>query len=195
MGTSPSALQSRHQLTFLQRNAQRVRITALLFVTLFLMYPSTFIAQYRQIFNSDIPQISKMLVFDDTLFGCSGSQRGNSGPFLYSIDGGASWQTYFSPLSWLDAEVTDIAVEDSLLYVLTDHGLFRKSLREKAFFWVTQTADNAYGANRTQSFAAGAGQTLRARRVAPLRGNPLRNLGIRRSRGDLGRSLPPFRGI
>ncbi|MDX9757865.1 MAG: sialidase family protein, partial [Bacteroidota bacterium] len=113
-------------------------ITRFAIIATILALTSPLSAQYTQIFDSAIPAIRKMLVFDDTLYGCSGSLYGNSGPLVFSTDGGAHWYTYISPIFWLNAEVRDIAREDSLLYILTNQGLFRKSLREKAFTWVTR---------------------------------------------------------
>lgn len=121
-----------------RENRMRALIIPLAFVAALVPLAVPVSAQYTQILDPDIPSIRKMLVFDDTLYGCSGSLYGNSGPLVFSADGGAHWHRYISPMIWLDAEVTDIATEDSLLYVLTDRGLFRKSISEKAFSFVTR---------------------------------------------------------
>ncbi|MBR9975108.1 MAG: exo-alpha-sialidase, partial [Bacteroidetes bacterium] len=115
--------------------------TVLLFT--FLLSPFPLSAQYTQIFDPTIAPIEKMLVFDDTLYGIPGYSSGSPDPLLFSTDLGANWRSYRSPLDWLDIEVTDIAASNTHMYVLTDRGLFRKSLMEGAFRWATRVTGTA----------------------------------------------------
>ena len=121
-------------------NAWKKHLLSAFLLSSFLLSPVPLSAQYRLILDPSIPPIGKMAVFDDTLYGIPGYCLGNPGPLLFSVDRGDSWRSYRSPLDWLGLEVRDIAVQDTHLYVLTDRGLFRKSLREKAFRWVTRVA-------------------------------------------------------
>ncbi|MBE0644219.1 MAG: hypothetical protein IH600_09075 [Bacteroidetes bacterium] len=120
--------------TALKRNASRLLRGAVFL----LLLPLPLLGQYTQIFDPGMPKIKKMRMFDDTLYGCAGSIYGNSDPLVFSIDEGNTWRPYRSPISWMGAEITDIAVQDTLMYVLSDRGLFRKSIRERAFQWVTR---------------------------------------------------------
>lgn len=112
-------------------------VCRLLIAVPFLLSPYPLSAQYTQIFDPVFPPVEKMLVFDDTLYGVPGYSSGSPGSLLFSTDLGASWRSYRSPLDWLDVDVNDVAVKDTHLYVLTDRGLFRKSLAEGVFRWVT----------------------------------------------------------